>query len=252
MLALNALRGAVAFLLLAMFASLANAADPAPAPAAGSADEIWQKTIAGYAAIKSYSDTGTVHVEMPGIDETHKFTSRYQSPRSYFFDFQKHEDADRYVIWSDANAFHTWWRTTQLEDEYPPGTGVNAFGQADFLTVGSALKLAPLFFSESGLQGALVNFKDLQLDGTEDLAGHKCYRIIGITRDVYTATGREVNIRQLTVWIEADTFLIRKVVEDSPRGTPPAQAGQTTTTFEPKANPKLDDAAFHFEAPAAN
>ncbi|MBI1211244.1 MAG: hypothetical protein GC190_07265 [Alphaproteobacteria bacterium] len=250
MLAPNTLRSALALLLVAMTASFAAAADPAPAP--GSADDIWQKTAATYAALKSYADTGTVLVELPGLTETHNFTSRFQSPRFYFFDFTKHEDSDRYVIWSDAQAFHTWWRTTQLEDEYPPGTGINAFAQADFLTTGSALKLAPLIFAGSGLQGPLLNFNDIQLDGTETISGHKCYRLIGMTRDIYTATGKEVNIRQITVWIESDTFMIRKIVEDAPRGTPPAQAGQTTTTFEPKANPKLDEASFHFEAPAAN
>lgn len=250
MLALSAARGAVALLLVAMTASFASAADPAPA--AGSAGDIWQKTVAAYAGLKSYSDSGKVLIELPGLTETHNFTSRFQSPRFYFFDFTKHEDSDRYVIWSDAQAFHTWWRTTQLEDEYPPGTGINAFGQADFLTAGSALKLAPLIFAGSGLQGPLLNFDDMQLDGTEDLGGHKCYRLIGMTRDVYAATGNVVNVRQITVWIETGTYMIRKIVEDSPRGTPPAQAGQTTTTFDPTPNPKLDATSFHFEAPAAN
>jgi outer membrane lipoprotein-sorting protein len=231
-------------LVLAVSATFATAEE--------AADAIWQKTVAAYGALKSYSDTGTVQVELPGVSETHKFTSRYLGPRNYLFDFVKHDDADRYVIWSDAQAFHTWWRTTQLEEEYPPGTGVNAFGQADFLTVGSALKLSPLIFSGSGLQGPLLNFTDIQLDGEEDIGGRKCHRLLGMTRDVYTATGREVNIRQITVWIDAETFLVRKILEESPRGTPPAQAGTTTTTFEPVLNPKLEAAAFQFEAPAAN
>ncbi len=248
----TALRELSTAFVMAFAIATAAAAAPAAVPATPTAKDIWTRTLAAYAALRSYSDSGTVLVESPGVSEKHSFTMRYQAPRSFFFDFVKHEDADRYVIWSDADAFHTWWQTTGVEDEYPKGTGVNAFGQADFLTAGSALKLPPLIFAQSGLQGSLTNFKDPVLDGTEKLGVHNCYRLVGMTRDIYTATQREVNIRKLTVWIERDTLLIRKIVEGSPKGIPAAQAMQSTTTFEPKANPKLDAASFHFEAPEAN
>lgn len=233
--------------------ALIGAVTAAPSSAASlSPEDIWQRTVAGYAALHSYSDTGTVLVEGPGISDKHSFKTRYQAPRSFYFDFVKSEDVDRYVIWSDAEAFHTWWKTTGVEDEYTRGSGTAAFGQADYLTAGSALKLPPLIFSQSGLQGPLTNFKDPVLDGSETIGGHDCHRLVGMTRDVYTATGREVNIRKLTVWIESDNFLILKVVEGSPKGMPPMQAMQTTTTFEPVANPKLDEASFKFDVPTAN
>lgn len=218
---------------------------------AASGEEIWKKTVEAYSSLKSYSDTGTVIVEMPGMKDTHTFKMRFQTPRSYFFDFVKQDDVDRYVIWSDAQAFHTWWRTTQLEDEYPKGTGINAFSQADYLTAGSAMKVTPLIFAGSGLQGPFANYGDIQLEGTEKIGTNDCYRLIGITKDVYTATQREVNIRQMTVWVDVKTNMIRKVVEDSPKGTPPALIGQTTTTFEPVVNPKLTASQFQFEAPSA-
>lgn len=247
MFASNSLRIFFALSALLFSVSLARAED-----AAQSGEEIWKKTVAAYPALKSYSDTGTVTMEMPGLTEKHSFKSRFQGPRSYFFDFLKEGGVDRFVIWSDAQAFHTWWMTTQLEEEYPKGTGVNAFSQASYLTKGSAMVLSPLLFAGSGLQGTFSNYSDIQLDGTEKIGANECYRIVGIARDIYTATQREVNIRQVTVWVDVKTNMIRKVVEDSPKGTPPAMAGQWTTTFEPQVNPNLTASQFQFEPPSAN
>ncbi len=224
----------------------------AGADAAMSPEDIWKRTLEGYATIQSYSDTGTVEVEGAGINDRHTFVTRYQKPRSYFLEFTKNGGVDSYVIWSDAEAFHTWWKTTGLVEDYPRGSGVFAFGQAGYLTTGSALKLAPLFFSQSGLQGPFINFKDLTLEGSETIGSHDCYKLAGVTRDVYAATGREVNIHKLTAWIDKQSLLIVKVLEGAAKGTPPAQAMQTTTTFEPIANPQLEDASFKFDAPAAN
>ena len=236
-----------ASILMAVSASVA-----APADAPLTADDIWQRSLSAYEGLTSYADTGVVLVEAPSISESHSFTTRYGTPRSLYFDFVKNEEVDRYVIWSDEEAFHTWWQTTGVEDEYPRGSGIGAFAQADYLTNGSAMKLLPLIFAKSGLQGALTNFRDFALDGTEKIGGHDCYRLAGRTSDVYTATGREVNIRKVTVWIDSETLLIRKVFEDTPKGTPPALFMHTTTTFEPQLNPALQDDAFAFEAPAIN
>jgi hypothetical protein len=52
----------------------------------------------------------------------------------------------------------------------------------------------------------------------------------------------------MTVWIDAESLLIRKVVEQ----WKPVVAGQIsrhTTTFEPRANPKIDDSHFRFSPP---
>ena len=222
------------------------------AAAAPSPEDIWKRTLDLYAGLTSYSDTGTVLFEAPGISETHRFTTRYQSPRTLYFDFVKVENVDRFVIWSDAEAFHTWWMTTGLEEAYPKGSGIMAFSQADYLTNGSAIKLLPLIFSQSGLQGTFTNFRDLTLDGTEKIDNHICFRLVGRTSELYTATGREVNIRKLTVWIDGNSLLIRKIFEDTPKGIPIKQYLHRTTTFEPLANPQLDASSFQFTAPAGN
>ena len=66
-------------------------------------------------------------------------------------------------------------------------------------------------------------------------------------RDTYAATGKEVNIRKVTVWIDTESFLIRKMVEESK--PLPGQRSRDITSFEPRANPTLQDASFKFIPP---
>jgi len=220
------------------------------APRLNASDDILQRTRAMYAALHSYADTGVVLRQFSSTQERHTFTTYYKASRPFYFDFQK-ESGDRFVIWSDEKAFHSWWKSTGVQDDYPRGRGINVFLPADFVTLGSALKIPALLFSGSGLQGAFANFTDAALDGREDVGGRTCFRLVGTAKDVYPGTGREVNVRQMTVWVDAESLLIRKVLEDSPKGTAPAARIRTTTTFEPRANPPLDDSHFQFAAPAS-
>ena len=219
-------------------------------PRMSGGDDMMTRVRATYAALHSYSDTGVVVKQYAATQERHTFTTCYKAPRLFHFDFQK-DGGDRFDIWSDEKAFHSWWKSTGAQEDYPRGRGMNAFLAAEYLTAGSGLKIPALLFSGSGLQGAFANFEQPALDGTEEIGGRKCYRLVGTAKDVYAGTGREVNVRQMTVWVDTESLLIRKVVEESPKGTPAATAVRTTTTFEPQANPSLDDGRFQFVAPAA-
>jgi outer membrane lipoprotein-sorting protein len=53
-------------------------------------------------------------------------------------------------------------------------------------------------------------------------------------------------VRKATVWIDPETLLIRKVLEDASDGT---GTSRLTVTFVPQANPPLDDARFTFTPP---
>jgi outer membrane lipoprotein-sorting protein len=59
----------------------------------------------------------------------------------------------------------------------------------------------------------------------------------------------EVNVRKMTTWIDAESLLIRKVVEQWK--TLPGQISRMTTTFEPEANPALDESRFRFAPPTS-
>jgi outer membrane lipoprotein-sorting protein len=222
------------------------------APRLTAADDVWQKSLAMYAALGSYADSGTVVWERGSSSkDQHTFTTLFKrSPRGFQFDFRK-QGGDRVVIWGDPDAFHTWWKTTGGRDDYPNPNNLGAFSTADYLTSGSAMKVPLLLYSKAPLQGTFTHFTDAVQDGTDVVAGHQCYRLLGTTRDVYGATGHAVNLRRLTVWVDANSLLIRKTLEE-PKDQLPGQRSRTITTFEPQANPSLDDARFRFTPPEAN
>lgn len=215
-------------------------------------DDVFARSRVLYASLGSYADSGAVEHQYgqggAGHDR-HTFRTYFsRAPRGFYFEFNKNGGADRYVIWGDQEAFHTWWKTTGVKADYPNPHNTGAFSTADPQTAGSAMKIPPLLYAKAGLQGAVANLKDPTLQGTEEIGGRRSYRLVGKTGDLYGQTGREVNVRKVTVWIDAQSLLIRKVLEE-PKDTPPGYIERTTTTFEPQANPVVDQGRFRFTPP---
>jgi hypothetical protein len=235
----------------AILSLLALARPWTTAPGAG--DDVLARSRATYAALHSYADSGSLeYVYGPAgasIREEQAFRTYYRAPRSFYFDFIKAGHTDRFVVWSDADAFHTWWQTTGVEQTYGKGQGSAAFLMGDAPTQHSLTLIAPLLFAQAGLTGTLTEFGDVSIAGTEDVAGRACHKLAGVARSGYQSTGRVVNVRATTVWIDVQTLLVRKVFEDTPEGGPAGYVMQLTTAFEPRANPTLDDAVFRFIPP---
>ena len=213
-------------------------------------EDLLEKSRAMYAALNSYSDTGIVthdygYTNSPAHDH-HKFiTSLKRSPRGFYFEFNK-EGGDRYVIWGDPQAFHTWWKATGVESDYPNPDNAGAFTTSAVNTVGATGKIVSLLYKKGALPSDFAYFNDAVVEGKENISAHECYRLVGTAKDVY-GTGHEVNVRKLSVWIDTDSLLIRKIVEEwKPL---PGQVSRITTTFEPQANPALDESKFKFTLP---
>jgi outer membrane lipoprotein-sorting protein len=218
-------------------------------PVVASSDDVLAKTQAAYAALKSYSDTGSVDTEFGPKEglarEHHTFKTFFRAPRHFFFDFVKAENADRFVVWSDDEAFHSWWQATGVAEIYPKGQGAGVFVTGSVPTLGALVEIAPLLFSGAGLTGPITEFGDGKVAGTEAIDGHPCQKLVGVGKSVY-GTGAVVNVRPMTIWIDAQTSLVRRVFEDSSDG---ATISRTTATFDPQVNPTLDDAKFLFTPP---
>jgi hypothetical protein len=222
-------------------------------PSASATQDVVVRSRTQYGALRSYADTGTVDAELGPtgqvIRERHTFKTYYRAPRHFYFDFTKHQNVDRFVIWSDDAAFHTWWQATGVEHSYPKGQGAGAFVTGAAPTKNALMQIAPLLFASAGLTGTLTEFVDASDAGSDVVGGKACYRLIGIARSVYPATGHEHNVRRTTVWIDRDTLLVRKVFEDTPRGTPAGFVNRITTTFEPVVNLAVEDSRFKFVPP---
>ena len=214
-------------------------------------DDVWQRSRALYAELRSYADTGVVIEEYGSASkDRHTFTTCFNraAPRRFVFDFRK-DGGDRWVAWGDPDAFHTWWLTTGALDDYPNPNNVGAFTTADAHSYGAALKIPALLYAKASLRGTFTNFTDATLDGVEEVGGHRCHRIVGTARDTYGATGYETGVRKLTVWIDMESLLIRKTLEESK--ALPGHISRRTTTFEPQANPTIDENRCRFSPPAA-
>lgn len=220
----------------------------APAAHAEGGESILQKTRDAYARMNSYADTGKVLIEYGASSEDkHTFATVFnRSPRHFVVDFRK-EGGDRYVVWADPDAFHTWWKTTGQQTDYPNPNNAPAIGLSGQNTAQVALKIPTLLYART-FSAAMLNIADPALDGSEEIGGRHCHRITGRASDVYSATGKEVNIRKVTVWIDTDSFLVRKMVEEWK--ALPGQRNRTTTSYEPRPNPTLSDAQFKFTPPA--
>lgn len=226
-----------------------------PASAPRAAQDLLEPTRQLYASLKSYADEGTVTYEFGPSDglvkEQHTFTTRYRGPRHFRFEFTKDPkiNDERFVVWGDDEAFHTWWSTTGLEEAYPRGSGATAFAVSGPRTVGTSVMVAAILFAGAGLQSALTELTDATDAGVETVDGRRCRKLTGVARSVYPETGYVTNVRRTTVWIDAESGLVRKVFEDTPRGTPNGTVLRITTTFVPRANPALSDSQLGFTPP---
>jgi len=217
-------------------------------------EDVLEQSRAKYAALKTYSDSGTVMTEYalgnsdPLVVEKHTFTTFYRAPRQYFFEFKKDPSVadERFVIWADNADFNTWWSSTNVHETYPKGQGTQAFALGAFPTKNAAMQLAPMLFAQAGLHGPTVDLKVLSSDQIELVNGHRCHKLVGEVGLAY-GTGTVTNVRPTTIWVDADNMLVRKVLEDTVKGT--GGIDRVTTTFEPQADVQIDDVHFKFTPP---
>jgi outer membrane lipoprotein-sorting protein len=215
---------------------------------AQNAESILQKARDTYLALKSYSDTGDILDEYgAGAKDKHTFATYFnRAPRHFLLEFRK-QGGDQFVIWGDPDAFHTWWKTTAQQTDYPNPQNIPAISLSGYNTKGVAMKIPTLLYGKSQLAAALLAIADPVLDGTDAIGGYRCHRIAGRASDTYAATGKEVNIHRITVWIDGDSNLVRQVREEWK--TTPGNISRITTTYQPQVNPTLPDNRFKFVPP---
>lgn len=224
------------------------AASPARTPANAQAREssdLMQRLRATYGELRSYADSGAVLYEYAGsAQDHHTFTTAFtRAPRRFQLDFHK-DGGDRHVLWGDPDAFHTWTKAVGAQTDYPNPNNVGAITLSGPNTASVAVKIPTLLYAKADIPGDFSNVRDLAAAGSESVEGHPCHKYTARAADVY-GTGREVNAHAMALWIDAETQLIRKVVEEWPPIG--GHASRRTTTYRPEANPVLDENRFRFD-----
>ena len=179
---------------------------------------------ARYAALTSYADTGkvTVHYQWPGTPETiyrYRFETAFRAPRNYFFRFEAEPETgdEAFVLWCDGGPFQSWWKATGVHEVYDNGRGADAFYAGGSPTKDSINLLGPEVFPQALLYGPASRLIYLEEAGEETISGHACSK--------YVAAGRQTGVvtdeaRTITVWVDKDITLIRKVQIDAQDGSP--------------------------------
>lgn len=218
---------------------------------AQTAEQILQKTKDAYVAMMTYADSGSVLDEYGSAASTSKthysFTTNFRrAPRAFVLETRK-EGGDRFVVWGDPDAFHTWWKTTGAQYDFPNPDNIGAISGSGRNTGGAGVKIPTLLYGKSQLAAMMLAMGDPTLEGKEKVGGHDCYRVTGRASDTYAATGKEVNVHKVTVWIDADSYLVRQMREEW-KGMP-GQVIRTTTSYDPQPNANIEETRLRFKAP---
>jgi hypothetical protein len=247
------------------------AAAPTPAPHRADArsappfdaEDVLAKTRAAYAALRSYADSGTVLDEAGGFTDRSTFRTLFiRDPRYLLIEYRavasEYKGGHRLpldshiVLWMENGELQTWVSKTQAHETYPADGGqqVNALSSTSYGTAGISVLVPSHLYSKSGLASAVQATEEAAADGFETLHGRRCFRILGVERWRYPS-GKETGVRPITLWIDAETYLIHKVLQDTPKGMPRGSISRRITTLKHQANPKLDPAQFRFTVPEA-
>ena len=220
-------------------------------------------SIAAYAALTSYADTGTVVQEAPGLVDTAKTTTYFRrQTRDLYIDVQGVNSVNpdtkftidmssaRAVIWMFKGEMETYdFRLRSHELVNAEGGGqVRALHNGAHGTQGVSTLIPSLLYSKAQLPGTISQIEQATVAGIEEVDKRRCHKIVGVAA-AYYPSGQRTSIRPVTVWIDVETQLIRKVFEDTPKGYPARSYQRKTTTLQPQANPQIADAKFQFKVP---
>ena len=231
--------------------------------AAVDAEDVLAKTRAAYAALTSYADSGTVLDEVTGFTDRSTFRTLFlRDPRYLLIEYRavasEYKSGYRLplnshiVLWMENGELQTWHSRTQAHETYSADGGqqVNALKSSAYGTAGISVLIPSHLYGKSGLASAVHATEEPEADGFEPVNGRRCFRILGVERWRYPS-GQVTGVRPITLWIDAETFLIHKIIQDTPKGMPRGSIGRRTTIIKHQANPELEPAQFRFAVPAS-
>jgi hypothetical protein len=218
-------------------------------------DNLVTPVSAAYQALTSYADTGTVEYryqwpDTPLLVEHSRFETAFRAPRNFFFHFDADpaSGGDAYAIWCDGGDFQSWWKATGIHTVHENGQGAAAFLTGQSPTKDAANLVAPHVFPQALLVGPTYRLIAPTEGQPESIDGHACHTIVATSRVTGTQT---VDHRPITVWVDDELGLVRKVHVEPEADSPPGLIDELTYLIEPQANPDLPDDRFTFTPPQA-
>jgi len=216
-----------------------------PSGAGPTASEILDNMVAAYAALASYKDSGEVKLTREGEGERVRrlvFSTSFVRPELFRFEYDKHhetsdpESSERYVVWSDEQGIRSWWAVRPEVREFDAIE--HALGGPTGVSHGSATRIPALLMPQMLWGSGMRHLERPVLVGEERIGTSDCYRL--------EVTRGDRSRRRMTLWLEKETYLVRKVYDSMqlPSGTT-----HMTATYSPRANIEILPQEFHFVPP---
>ncbi len=221
--------------------------------------DLLKRSVDLYSTLPAYADSGTAVREGPGLVDRWKFKTYFSRPRNFRFDFQgvtsqsagltMDSSSQHIVLWMIEGELQSF--NQQMRSHNAVGRTGNQPGEllnASAYTAGTSVLIPSLLFAKSDLPGSIRQIREAAYAGLESVNGHRCHKIVGTAAQFYPS-GKMTNVREVTVWLDEQSLLVRKVFEDTPRGYPSGSYLRLTINLDPQANPRLATADFQFTVP---
>jgi hypothetical protein len=225
------------------------------------AEDALKRSSAAYAALTAYADSGTVVVQTGGYADKYAFRTYFtRQPRNLFLDFAmieteythgyKIKGAAETVIWMEKGELQTYDKSSQAHETYPEDGGrqVDAIKGASYRTKGVSVLVPSLIYGKAGMASVIQATEEATAAGTEPVDGHPCLKVTGMERWRYPS-GQVTGVRPVTIWLDSETYLIRKILQDTPENLGGGAIERQTTTFRPYVNPQLEAGHFRYTVP---
>ena len=216
--------------------------DPAPLDVESlDARHILKRTSQIYRASKTYVDSGAVETVYitPSSKRTGetRFTTAYVAPDDFRFESTMNDFGTieaNFVVGQDGNGVNVWF-SVEPELMKDIATVQEALDAGAGISRDTSGMIPGLIFPGTKLGGDIVRLTDaVRLDDMK-VDGVDCFQIQGF---------RQPNTGQpTTVWIEKDSFLIRRVYEEQDLKE---VATKTTWSYSPAINVPVDQDALRF------
>jgi hypothetical protein len=221
--------------------------------------DLLKRSMALYSTLPTYADSGTAVREGPGLVDRWKFQTWFQRPLNFRFDFQGvtstsagltvDSSSQHIVLWMIEGELQSFNRQMRSHNTVPrTGNQPAELLNASAGTAGTSVLIPSLLFAKAQLPGSIRQIREAAHAGYESINGHRCHKIVGQAAQYYPS-GQMTNVRQVTVWLDAQSLLVRKVFEDTPKGYPSSAYLRLTIVLDPQMNPQLQDANFRFSVP---
>lgn len=245
--------------MLSFVLTLLLSAHPAPAAAPDAMADLIARSKAAYAKLTSYADEGTILEQLDDVYYKSSFRTYRRKPKDFYFEYRNLmmysksgslPGREIIVYWMKNGNLETWDLSLKSHESYPAGqkNQVAPIASSGYSTKGSLTLIAGMLFQTKAIVNDLEDLATGSVVGVEKVEGHPCEKLVGIAQSHYPS-GASFNTRPVTIWFDAQTYMIRKMVIDTPKNAGVGSIHRFTLTFNPVMNPVLDDSKFEYKIP---